>query len=164
MKSFIEKAREEGIDVNKLHYGQNKVLCPKCINERKNKIDTPLSIEYTNESIAWTCHHCGWVGGLNDKFTPKQDTVKSFIGHIAHKNTISQQALDWLFKRGISEETAKFFKLYTHDQKLCFPYFFNDQIVNVKNRTSDKQFSQTKGGQQTLYNIDNVCVIRTSWI
>ena len=156
MKSFIEKAREEGIDVNKLHYGQNKVLCPKCINERKNKIDTPLSIEYTNESIAWTCHHCGWVGGLNDKFTPKQDTVKSFIGHIAHKNTISQQALDWLFKRGISEETAKFFKLYTHDQKLCFPYFFNDQIVNVKNRTSDKQFSQTKGGQQTLYNIDNV--------
>ena len=76
MSNFKEKAREEGIDVYKLKIGQNKIKCPKCSSDRKNKFDRSLSVEYSNDGIVWTCHHCGWQGGLNDNFTKKEPIYK----------------------------------------------------------------------------------------
>jgi len=67
---------------------------------------------------------------------------------------LSEGSLTWLKNRKISQETAETFKLFTKDQKLCFPYYLDGELVNVKSRTKDKKFLQEKGATKCLYNID----------
>ena len=156
MSNFKEKAREEGIDVYKLKIGQNKIKCPKCSSDRKNKFDRSLSVEYSNDGIVWTCHHCGWQGGLNDNFTKKEPEYTNVKQFVPKEPTISDVGVEWLNERGISKETIEHFKIYTNNGNLCFPYYFEDQIVNVKSRSKEKRFFQTANAKQTLYNIDEV--------
>ena len=67
---------------------------------------------------------------------------------------LSQGSLLWLQNRKISQATAEAFKLFTKDQKLCFPYYLDGDIVNIKSRTKDKKFLQEKNATKCLYNID----------
>ena len=66
----------------------------------------------------------------------------------------------WLENRKITQATAETFKLFTKDQKLCFPYYLDGQIVNIKSRTKDKKFLQEKNATKCLYNIDT---LKTFW-
>ena len=67
---------------------------------------------------------------------------------------LSQGSIAWLNNRKISQATAETFKLFTKDQKLCFPYYLDGDIVNIKSRTKDKRFLQEKNATKCLYNID----------
>ena len=83
------------------------------------------------------------------------------------KNQLSSQHYDWLFKRGISKETADKAKLFAADKYFArlnknapaigFPYFRNGALVAVKYRSfPEKDFTQESGGAHDFFNIDNV--------
>ncbi len=78
---------------------------------------------------------------------------------------ISPQVLKWFQeKRKISEKTLKATKIYSEMRRLngdvtaretiVFPFIFNGIAVNHKYRNGAKEFGQTPGGKQVLWNVD----------
>ena len=162
-KTMIEKAQEQGIHLNGYYEGDHRTRCPNCSPHRKKKNDPCLSVTVSNDSILWMCHHCDWTGGVkegsyNNRFTqaaepmPRLATPIPIVSNANHD--LSQGSINWLHNRKISQATAETFKLFTKDQKLCFPYYLDGDIVNIKSRTKDKKFLQEKNATKCLYNID----------
>lgn len=79
---------------------------------------------------------------------------------------LTNEWLQWLQSRGISELTANSVKLSSssvyipqtkqYENVICFNYYKNDVIVNVKYRDKNKNFTQTKNTERTLYGIDDI--------
>ena len=125
-ENYITKAREEGIHLQNYSIGQQKITCPKCSHNRKNKFDRCLSVNIDTDHIKWRCHHCEWEGGFNNQFSNSQGH-KGFSndGQIAKiisnpkiptiKKGLSDEAIEWLASRRISKQTADAFELYTHN-------------------------------------------------
>jgi twinkle protein len=155
-----EKLIEEGIRVNS-QQAQQKVTCPKCSHTRRNKQEPCLSVSLENDMALWHCHHCEWKGSVHDNIIQpnnfskfkKKATVTPFV---PKKQTLSDKAYSWLVKRGIDPTVITEMKLYTYNEKLCFPYYLDGKIVNIKYRTVDKRFHQEKDALKCLYNSDNL--------
>ena len=164
-KTLIEKAMDNGIFLNSYSVGDYRTKCPQCSPTRRKKHDPCLSVTVTHESILWMCHHCEWNGGVkeNTNLPIRQPRVVREepielappIPIVSNANhDLSQGSIAWLNNRKISQATAETFKLFTKDQKLCFPYYLDGDIVNIKSRTKDKRFLQEKNATKCLYNID----------
>jgi twinkle protein len=164
-KTLIEKAMDNGIFLNSYSVGDYRTKCPQCSPTRRKKHDPCLSVTVTHDSILWMCHHCEWNGGVkeNTNLPIRQPRVVREepielappIPIVSNANhDLSQGSIAWLNNRKISQATAETFKLFTKDQKLCFPYYLDGDIVNIKSRTKDKRFLQEKNATKCLYNID----------
>jgi twinkle protein len=138
---------ENGNDPQKIH-------CPKCHDERKNKRDKSLSISLKNR--VFKCHHCGWADRID--------------GWKADENYVKPQKSGWsnfsekvqlFFKgRGIGIETIKANKIiqkqFGGQLFLGFPYLMigEHDPVNVKWRSvEEKEFRQEKDAMHIMYNL-----------
>ena len=164
-KTLIEKAMDNGIFLNSYSVGDYRTKCPQCSPTRRKKHDPCLSVTVTHESILWMCHHCEWNGGVKENAhlpirqprVVREEPIELAppIPIVSNANhDLSQGSIAWLNNRKISQATAETFKLFTKDQKLCFPYYLDGDIVNIKSRTKDKRFLQEKNATKCLYNID----------
>ena len=144
------------IPSHRLNDGAQKVKCPECQPAHDPK-DNPLSVTVEPDKILFNCHHCGFQGGVIEPSLvpharhPKPEPVT----YLAKSSTF----LDSYFsKRGISRKTYDAFNIFTEDnQWIGFPYNgHHGQCDNIKHRTPDKQFRQTKNGKKSLYNYDRV--------
>jgi len=164
-KTLIEKAIDHSIILNSYSVGEYRTRCPQCSPTRRKKNDPCLSVTVTHDSILWMCHHCEWNGGVkeNTNISIRQPRVVKEkpvelappIPIVSNANhDLSQGSITWLHNRKISQATAETFKLFTKDHKLCFPYYLDGDIVNIKSRTKDKRFLQEKNATKCLYNID----------
>ena len=157
-----EKLIQEGIRVNS-QQEQQKVTCPKCSHLRsKNRSEPCLSVNLQKDIAMWHCHHCEWKGAIHEnviqpnqfsKFKPKKENVMPFV---PKQQTLSDEAYNWLIKRQIDPTVITEMKLYSHNEKLCFPYYLDGKIVNIKHRSKDKRFHQEKDAMKCLYNVDNL--------
>ena len=66
MTDIAEKLSAEGISLNRYTAGNQKIVCPRCSNERRNKREPCLSVKIDTDGATWTCHHCQWSGGVKD--------------------------------------------------------------------------------------------------
>jgi twinkle protein len=164
-KTLIEKAIDHSIILNSYSVGEYRTRCPQCSPTRRKNNDPCLSVTVTHDSILWMCHHCEWNGGVKENTNlpirqprvVREETVELAppIPIVSNANhDLSQGSIAWLDNRKISQATAETFKLFTKDQKLCFPYYLDGDIVNIKSRTKDKRFLQEKNATKCLYNID----------
>ena len=155
-----EQLIKEGIRVNS-QQAQQKVICPQCSHTRRNKQEPCLSVSLENDMALWHCHHCEWKGSVHDNIISpnnfskfkKKENVMPFV---PKKQTLSDNAYSWLIGRGIDPTVITEMKLYTHNEKLCFPYYLDGKIVNIKYRSKDKRFHQEKDAMKCLYNVDNL--------
>ena len=166
-KSKIERANDVGIYLRNYDIGEQRVICPSCSPTRKKRNDNCLAITITDEAILWFCHHCEWQGGAKDGdnrqlYSPRTLPVREYKNVLtpvvpivsSDNHDLSDNSIAWLHNRKISKETAETFKLFTKEKKLCFPYYLDGDIVNIKSRTKDKKFLQEKNATKSLYNID----------
>ncbi|MGN1155449.1 MAG: DnaB-like helicase C-terminal domain-containing protein [Agathobacter sp.] len=154
--------------------GQIKTFCPFCRESRTNKRDRSLSIN--TETLAYHCHYCDAKGYLKSrmgeilardqryfKSEPKK-YVKPKPKDIDKAEKFGKSFLDWFKGRGISEHTLIKAKVtqepfpYGKEKKGCvaFNYYFEDELINVKYRTRDKQFAQVSGAKLIPYNINSI--------
>lgn len=139
---------------------EQRTLCPRCSAHRKKKYDKCLAVNL--EKGTWFCHNCSWSGSLNlreeKKFIPKPVQTKAIEP--------SDNAYLWFAKRGIPREVIDRNKItlenifLTQSNKnercICFNYFVNDTLVNIKYRSPQKHFQQVKGGQKVFYKLNDI--------
>ncbi len=138
-----------GIDVSKVRGG--KSLCPKCSHTRKHKNDLCLSVDV--DSGLFNCHNpgCEFKGCAVD-FKPKREYLKP----APRLQKLSTQWVEYFEKRGISNNTLLRFKITEAKDRVCFNYFRNDELVNIKYRSLDKQFALSKDAELIFYNLDAI--------
>lgn len=165
--TLAERLSDEGIRLRSYGEGSQKIVCPKCSHQRRNKHDACLSVTIDDVGAQWKCHNCNWSGGFMDaddwrparQERPKADPAAIKVGPI----TLS--IIQHFSARGISERTLRaagvgsgkrwFGKDIGEQDCIVFPYRRpGGAIVNAKYRSFDKQFAQVKDGEKIFYGFD----------
>ena len=152
-----ERPEDLGIKLKKFDFGTQKVKCPQC-QPPHNMSDNPLSVTINEEGTVWFCHHCDWKGSYfvnNDRmYIPKQKIYVKPNAPVINKN---QNMYDYFSKRGISKETVDDFEIFEEKGWYGFQYFNTDgELENIKYRNKQKNFRQSQGAKQILYNYKKV--------
>ena len=152
-----ERPEDLGIKLKKFDFGTQKVKCPQC-QPPHNMSDNPLSVTINEEGTVWFCHHCDWKGSYfvnNDRmYIPKQKIYVKPNAPVINKN---QDMYDYFSKRGISKETVDDFEIFEEKGWYGFQYFNTDgELENIKYRNKQKNFRQSQGAKQILYNYKKV--------
>ena len=137
---------------------KQKVECPKCHHNRKNKSDKSLSIDL--EKGLYNCHNCGWKGNVKVK------ERKEYTVPVQSKAEIGVKMLKYFTDRGISESTVANWKITqsreyfgSAGKKLTainFNYYQDGEIVNIKYRSGGKDFKLVSGAKLIFYGLDNI--------
>lgn len=162
-KSIKQLFSDIGIETKK-NAGIDKVICPKCSHERKNKKEPCLSINL--ETGAYNCHNsCGFNGYVSNKevFVPRN---KVYVKPVYINNTeLSDKMVQYFFKRGISQKVLAdmkiseghfFMGLPEKENTIQFNYFRKNELVNIKYRTGNKKFRLVKDAELIFYNLDAI--------
>lgn len=151
-----------GIKVSVNARGDVKTICPNCTPgnrkpEHRNNKDLSVNIE----KGVWNCHNCGWVGSLQ-----QERKVKEWTKPLPRLETVSKETIRYFEKRGISNNTIIRFGITEakewmplHEQEVhtvCFNYFRNEQLVNIKFRAAKKAFKMVKDAELIFYNLDAI--------
>ena len=128
--------------------GREKTLCPKCSHTRKKKNDPCLLVNHDKKYFK--CYNCDWWGYLNQTFE------KNRVIEEPKTNPKKEGFYKWFFDRGISKETLDRLQVDLISNKIAFKYYKGVDLVNIKYRTKDKKFSQTKDGQSCFYNLNTI--------
>lgn len=161
---YYDKLTDLGIKLTR-HSGSTKTKCPKCSDSRKNKSDYPLSVNITIGEF--NCHNCGWKGNVRTherkrefkKYEkPPQDVLKNI--------ELKEKTGQWFLKRGITRKTIDKFMVFSKEEWMpqtqgkencvCFPYFRDGEIVNIKYRSAAKHFKLVKGAELIFYNLNTI--------
>ena len=146
-----DKLIKLGIDLRDRWSGEVKTTCPKCASTRKKKNDPSLGVNI--DKGVWKCHHCGWSGSVNAyvRPEPKQQITHEGIYKYFHDRGISKQTVD---KFGITESVEWMPQDQKEHKVICFNYFLEDDLINIKFKTSDKKFKMVKDAQKIPYNLN----------
>ena len=157
-----------GVKIPKGVVGQIKLTCPRCSHKRKKSDEECLSVNL--DTGLFKCHNCGISGGSNNKNSVKEVYAKkNFVkpNYNIEDWELTDEAVKYFKSRGISKETlinnkigSTYAKFHSKDEEetdiFTFPYFKNNEVVNVKYRTPDKRFRGSKNAEQCFYGIQNL--------
>ena len=164
-KDFIDF----GIDVSSTNGDQVYTLCPECSASRRKKKVKCLSVNMT-EGI-WNCHHCGWTGSLlsgndwKDKI-PHWNKPKVVVRPKDFQVSLEPSVVEWFKARGVSRQTLEDNKVSYRSvympqvedfvTSIGFPYYRDDELINVKYRDKDKNFRLEAGAERIFYGLDHI--------
>lgn len=137
--------------------GEQDTICPQCSHTRKKKNDRCLSVNV--DAGSWFCHHCSWSGGLgngNGEYRPP--AAKSYKKP-EFEFTPELPEREYLYlvnERKIKPTVLERNRITYRDNAMVFPYYHNGDCVNLKFRTVEKDFWQSKNGLKTLYKYDDI--------
>ena len=163
--------------------GKIKTYCPQCHDLRRNKRDKSLSVNL--DTGLCHCHHCGWSAHVPDETelrereerqARKRKTAFSSFSVPAHfrRPTFNPAALllsermeRWLVEERcipqsviaalrFTEQTETMPQTGQQENCLCFNYFEEGALVNVKYRSGAKHFKMVAGAELIPYNIDAI--------
>lgn len=137
---------------------EQKTICPKCSQTRKNKKEQCLSINI--DKGVYNCHHCGWSGNVKMK---KQVEYKV---PVLNHSPLSGRMLQYFKSRGISEstlthwgvtESVEYFPQIEKKRKaINFNYYRNGKLINCKYRDGEKNFKLVSGAELVFYGLDHI--------
>jgi twinkle protein len=149
------------IDVNR--QGENHIKCPECSPGRKKKSAKPFM--WNNTKLVGHCYHCDTTFV---EYKPFKTEKQYFNPEWKNITSLTDKAVKYFTSRMISQTTIAKMKIYSDDQfmpqfnksveVMCFPYFFNERLVNIKFRGAEKSFMLVKDAELIFYNLD--CVSR----
>jgi len=145
-----------------------RIACPECSDDRKKSTSKDMTLtRKPNGAIMYHCHHCLTSGLVSPTTQPRENKLSAVPNVAITNNKLQEHHYAWLFKRGISQQTADKMKLFAADkffsklgktsEAIGFPYYRNGALVAVKYRSfPEKDFTQDSGGAHDFFGIDLV--------
>lgn len=147
----------------KRNIGEEATTCPVCSSDRKKK--TVKSFSFNHDKETGNCMHCAatFVKHKDLMQAAKKEYVKPIYTNFTE---LTQDAVDWFFKRGISQHTLNRLQISTGVEfmpqikksvnTIRFPYLRDGEVVNIKYRSSGKNFKLAKDAELVFYNLDAI--------
>lgn len=115
-----------------------------------------------------------WVADKNNIQVEETAFKKSIVKPQERLEKISADFIEYFEKRGISNNTLLRFKITEsfewmpkakkETRAVCFNYYRNNELVNIKFRASGKDFKLAKDAELILYNLDSIKDEETAYI
>jgi len=138
--------------------GEERHLCPECSHNRKKKTDKCLA--WSNKEKRGYCHNCQASFFEYSPHEPKQYVVPEWT----NKTDLTDKAVKYFEGRMISQNTLIKARVYSDIEfmpqqnakvpVICFPYFYNDKLINIKFRGPQKSFKLVSGAELIFWNLD----------
>lgn len=138
--------------------GEERHLCPECSHTRKKKTDKCLA--WDNKEKRGYCHNCTTAFF---EYSPHEEK-QYFVPVWKNITKLSDRAVKYFESRLISQDALNRMKVYTDTEfmpqfskeieVICFPYFFNEKLYNIKYRGAQKSFKLVSGAELIFWNMD----------
>jgi twinkle protein len=138
--------------------GQERHLCPECSHLRKKKADKCFA--WDNKEKRGYCHNCQTSFFEYSPHEQKQ----YFVPQWKNKTDLTDKAVKYFEGRMIQQKTLNRMKVYSDVEfmpqfnkempVICFPYFLDSKLINVKFRGPQKSFKLVPGAELIFWNID----------
>mgnify|MGYP000135325752 CR=1 FL=1 len=146
--------------------------CPKCSEHRKKKKDKCMSVFW--DTGLGQCNHCGETTQLHT-YKKKQET-KVYIkpNKVTVNENYSTSLQSYISSRKINLNALE--RLKVTEQKewmpqtkkqencICFNYYLENELINVKYRDGKKNFKLFKGAEKIFYNLDSIATSKEAII
>jgi twinkle protein len=163
---YYDKLCDLGIKLTR-RTGSEKTFCPACHDGRKNKRDRSLSVNITTGE--YRCHNdgCNFKGNVRS-FERKRESKKyeKPSSDVLRSIQLRENAEKWFSQRGISRKTLDKFMIFSKEEfmpqtqkkesVICFPYFRDGELVNIKYRDGRKNFKMVKDAELILFNLNTI--------
>ncbi|MBE6273573.1 MAG: toprim domain-containing protein [Bacteroides sp.] len=174
MKIDYNKLKELGLTAT-TGKRKEKQYCPACHNERTNKRDKSLSVDW--EKCIAHCHHCGksFFFGQTEKLyhtpataAPQPPAPKDYRkpGPLTNEQPLDENMRTWFSTRGIPAEVLTKENItkvcrtlpQTGNVERCivFPYTVDGELINRKYRDGAKNFMLESGARLVPWRIDHI--------
>ena len=162
-------------DIGITNDGKKKQFCPKCHENRNDKRDKSLSVDW--EKCIAHCHYCGenFFFGKTEKLnsgqpphTPQKTETKEYKkpGLLTNQEPLDDNMKAWFSSRGIPVETVEAEGVFKACRKMpqtdkpekciVFPYTVDGTLVNRKYRDGAKHFMLEKDARLIPWRIDHI--------
>lgn len=141
--------------------GENRMPCPECSQDRKKK--SAKSFSFNLQKGIGSCLHCG------ARFFEYREPVQKKTYQIPswkNRTDLNEQAALWMRSRLIFDDTLNSMNISSameympqtekEERVICFPYYRQGQLVNIKYRDAKKNFKLSKDAELILYNLDSI--------
>jgi twinkle protein len=164
-----------GIRLQNPHPGENYTTCPQCSPNRKKKNSKCLAVNI--DKGVWHCNHCDWRGSLlsgeerraqpNWEWKEREYTRPVLKLKSKLPQTLEEKAISFFKNRGISKDTMDEFGITWDDHvwmpeseefkdAICFPFYRQTEVINVKYRAKGKEFRLAKGAEKIFFGLDTL--------
>jgi len=155
-----------GIQNVNIKRNNQKLHCPNCHNERKNKRDRSLWL--SAQKGTWKCFHCDWTGGVkNSQYVAEKK--KEYARPASVELNLSEDIIRYFSGRGIESRVLQYFKIgetrVGSENWIGLPFYRDKELVNMKKRpTTHKDFRMVADAELIFFNLDcivgrNDCII-----
>jgi len=139
--------------------GENAGPCPECNDSRKSK--NKKSFSWNAQKLTGYCQHCqaSFV-----EYKPFREEKQYFVPEWKNITELSEKAVKYFEGRMISQATIHKMRIYSaiefmpqagkEQSVICFPYFKDLKLINIKFRDALKNFKLVKDAELILYNIN----------
>lgn len=148
-------------DIEAAKPGENQMPCPECSQNRKSSNRKKKIFSWNNIKKTGNCVHCG-ASFVEFKPFKEQKEYKAPVWK--NITSLSNKAVKWFNGRMISQTTLNKLKVYSDTEYMpqfgkdieviCFPYFKDDRLVNIKYRGAEKSFKLYKDAELIFYNFN----------
>jgi len=165
MSNSINGFEIEEFNVYKFPSKAKSSTCPICSEHRKKKTDKCLSLFW--DTGLGQCNHCGETVQLHTY--KKKQIEKEYIKPVLNvaKSDLSDKLIKYVCEyRKISISALKSLKIREakewmpqtkkDENVICFDYYLENELINVKYRDARKNFKLFKGAEKIFYNLDNI--------
>ncbi len=154
------KFRTSNNDIIEFEPTKQRTVCPICSQSRKKFKDPCVHWDLT--TMRGYCHHCG-----TSFFEYKPYNKKEYVApEWKNKTDLTDKAVKWFEGRMISQDTLKRMQIYSDTEfmlqfgkeveVICFPFFVDKNLINIKYRGPQKSFKLNPGSQLIWYNFNAV--------
>lgn len=165
-----------GIDLPPGTRGEHRTTCPLCSHERHKRWDKCLAVNADKGTAL--CHHCGQSFALKASPNaygtpppPKREYTRPAY-EPTDEGDLPPKPAAYLASRGITSEVWRRYRIeYRRGDfsggsamALCFPYFRDGRVINVKWRDARKNFRMEKGAELCLYGLDDIAADTLVWV
>ena len=143
-----------------------KTGCPVAENHKRGDKNPSLSLSARDGKLVWHCHSgCGQTEVLDKlralDLLPKRDGPAPAPAKPpqTYPKTRSEETLDYLYARELSDSTIEHFKLGSVAGGVVFPYFLGGVLQHTKTKLfnrDDTPYLQSKGGGKCFFNLDGL--------
>jgi len=140
--------------------GQAKYLCPECSAKRKPEHRGEKCFSWDAEKNRGYCHNCQAAFFEYRPFDKKQYVMPEW----KNITKLSDKVVKYFEGRMIKQEALNKMRIYSDIETMpqfnkeveviCFPYFFDGRLVNIKYRGPKKSFKLVAGAELIFYNQD----------
>jgi len=180
--SIRDALNQQKIFLSNYAPGTYRAKCPKCNGGSKNEASFSITVDDDSKSAVWQCFRstCGFSGSTHiEKPSAMVNSAGFFVSTTNRKRKeeppvrpkpnlepLTREMIEFFNNRGISESTLKRNRVSSElvydpmkkeeSRVIAFPYFRDEELINVKYRTLDKRFWQAKGAEKILYGLEDV--------